>query len=179
MCIRDRWHTPNSPCPKIAKMSKSKIKPMFICFFDSNGIICKEFLPTEQTFSQHVYWAILERLLKRAAHVKPAIMKPCHTALSINEFLAKKKFLLFLSLLICLMWIPVTTYSSRDLNMSQMTPFCMTHIKKKINLSVEADSSLWVPGLLWRVENRRLKRCVAFQGNYFEGNRVYTWFDCK
>jgi len=35
------WHTANSPCPKKARMSKSKIKSMLICFFDSHGIIHK------------------------------------------------------------------------------------------------------------------------------------------
>ena len=50
--------------PKKAKISKSKIKTMFICFFDSNGFIQKEFLPTVQTVDQHFYREILERLRK-------------------------------------------------------------------------------------------------------------------
>jgi len=35
------WHTANSPCPKKVRMSKSKIKSMLICFFDTQGIIHK------------------------------------------------------------------------------------------------------------------------------------------
>ena len=32
-CQSREWHTANSPCPKKARMSKSKIKSMLICFF--------------------------------------------------------------------------------------------------------------------------------------------------
>ena len=33
------WHTANSLRPKKARMRKSKIKSMLICFFDSQGIV--------------------------------------------------------------------------------------------------------------------------------------------
>jgi len=46
------WHTANSPRPKKARMSKSKIKLMLICFFDSQGIVHKEFEPPGQTVNQ-------------------------------------------------------------------------------------------------------------------------------
>jgi len=38
------WHTSASPLPKKAR-SKSKIKSMLICFFDSEGIVHTEFVP--------------------------------------------------------------------------------------------------------------------------------------
>ena len=34
-CQSREWHTANSPRPKKARMSKSKIKSMLICFYDS------------------------------------------------------------------------------------------------------------------------------------------------
>jgi len=34
-CQSREWHTANSPRPKKARMSKSRIKSMLICFFDS------------------------------------------------------------------------------------------------------------------------------------------------
>ena len=46
------WHTANSPRPKKARMSKSKIKSMFICFFVSQGTVHKEFVPPGQTVNQ-------------------------------------------------------------------------------------------------------------------------------
>jgi len=99
------WHTANSPRPKKARMSKSKIKSMPICFFDSQGIFHKEFAPPGQTVNQTFYWEVLERLRKNVARVRPGIARtwmlhhhnaPCHTAVSIKEFLAEKAFLWFL-----------------------------------------------------------------------------------
>ena len=60
------WHTANSPVPKKARMSKSKIKSMLICFFESQGIVHKEFVQPGQTVNQTF------------------IGKSCHTAVSIN-----------------------------------------------------------------------------------------------
>ena len=93
------WHTANSPRPKKARMSKSKIKSMLICFFDSQGIVQKEFVPPGQTVNQTFYREVLERLRKRVARVRPGIARAwmlhhnnasCHTAVSINEFLTEK-----------------------------------------------------------------------------------------
>ena len=87
------------PRPKKARISKSKIKSMLICFFNIQGIVHKEFVPPGQTLNQTFYWEVPERLRKRVAHVRPGIAcawmlyhdnAPCHTAVSINEFLAEK-----------------------------------------------------------------------------------------
>jgi len=115
------WHTANSPCPKKVRMSKSKIKSMLICFFDSQGIIQKEFVPPGQTVNQTFYRKVLERLGKRVAHVRPGIERnwtlhrdnaPCRTTVSINEFLAEKTFLWFLSPPIHWISVPVTSFYS-------------------------------------------------------------------
>ena len=94
-----KWHTAKSPSPKKARMSKFKVKAMFILFFGSQGIVHKEFVPPGQTVNQTFYREVLERLRKRVARVRPSIARtwvlhhdnaPCHTAVSINEFLAEK-----------------------------------------------------------------------------------------
>ena len=59
------WHTANSPRPTKARMSKSKIKSMLICFFDSQGIVHKDFLPPGQSVNQTFYQEVLERLRKK------------------------------------------------------------------------------------------------------------------
>jgi len=64
-----KWHTANSPRPKKARMSKSKIKSMLIYFFDSQGIVHKEFVPPGQIVNQTFYREVLERLRKRVACV--------------------------------------------------------------------------------------------------------------
>ena len=93
------WHIANSPRPKKPRMGKSKIKSMLICFFVSQGIVHKEFVPPGQTVNQTFYREVLERLRERVARVRPGIARtwmlhhdnaPCHTAVSINEFLADK-----------------------------------------------------------------------------------------
>ena len=61
------WYTANSPRPKKARMSKSKIKSILICFFDSQGIVHKEFVPPGQTVNQTFYWEVHEGLRKRVA----------------------------------------------------------------------------------------------------------------
>jgi len=81
-------------------MSKLKIKSMFICVFDSQGIIHKEFVPPGQSVNKNFYREVLERLRKRVARVQPGIARTwmlhndnasCHTAVSINEFFGRKK----------------------------------------------------------------------------------------
>jgi len=67
------WHTSNSPRPKKAKMSKSKIKTMLICFFDSQGVAHKEFVPQGQTVNKQYYHEVPERLRKGVHRVWPEI----------------------------------------------------------------------------------------------------------
>jgi len=66
--------------------------------FDSQGIVQKEFVPPGQTVNQTFYREVLERFRKRVARVRPGIARtwmlhhdnsPCHTAVSIHEFLAQ------------------------------------------------------------------------------------------
>jgi len=80
-------------------MSRSRVKTMIIVFFDSRGIVHKEFVPPGQTVNHTFYKDVLERLWKRVQRVWTDIAgdwvlhhdnAPPHTALSIREFLAKK-----------------------------------------------------------------------------------------
>ena len=52
-------------------MSKSKVKCMFVCFFDSMGIVHKERVAAAQTVNQYYYTEILERLRNRVMRVRP------------------------------------------------------------------------------------------------------------
>jgi len=61
------WHVSNLPRPKKASMNKSKIKTMLICFFDSQGVVHKEFLPPGQTVNKQYYREFLERLRKKGS----------------------------------------------------------------------------------------------------------------
>jgi len=72
---------------------------MIIVFFDSRGIVHKEFVPPGQTVNHAFYKAVLEQLRKRVQRVRRDIADDwvpqhnnasAHTALSIREFLVKK-----------------------------------------------------------------------------------------
>ena len=72
---------------------------MLICFLDSEGIVHTEFVPQGQNVNQFYYREIFERLRRRVVRVRPSIADnwmlhqdnaPCHTAISVIEFLAKK-----------------------------------------------------------------------------------------
>jgi len=93
------WHTKSSPCPKKACMSRSKVKTMIIVFFNSRGIVHKEFVPPGLTVNHAFYRDVLERLRKQVQRVRTDIADDwvlhhdnalAHTALSIQEFLVEK-----------------------------------------------------------------------------------------
>ena len=47
-----QWKSPGSPRPKTARMQKSKLKKILICFFDQEGIVHREFVPPGMTSMQ-------------------------------------------------------------------------------------------------------------------------------
>ena len=49
------WHTKISPRPKKARMSRCRAKTMIIVFFDSRGIVHKEFAPPGRTVNHAFY----------------------------------------------------------------------------------------------------------------------------
>ena len=55
------WHTANSPRPKKARMSKSKIKSMLICFFDSPQGICATRTNCQSNFLSGGPWKTQEK----------------------------------------------------------------------------------------------------------------------
>ena len=176
------WHTANSPCPKKVRMSKSKIKSMLICVFDSQGIVHKEFVSPEQTVKQIFYQEVLERLRKRVARVRPGIActrmlhrdkASCHTAVSINEFLTEKS-------------IPVVPQPPYLPDLSPcdlfLFPRLKNHLKERhfgtldnIQKSV-TDELKGIPAEAFQhcyeQWKQCLRRCVAAQGNYFEDDNL-------
>ena len=125
------WSTTPRQKPKSrlahCKLSSSQeseneqIQNQIDAFFYSQEIVHNEFAPPGQTVNQTFYQEVLERLRKRVARVRPGIARtwmlhhdnaPCHTAVSINEFLAEKTFLWFLSPPIHRISIPMITFYS-------------------------------------------------------------------
>ena len=105
--VRPRDKTPKSGVAhcKISPSQESENKQnqneidAHLFFFDSQGIVHKEFAPPGQSVNQTFFREVLERLRKMVARVRPGIARtwmlhhdnaPCHTAVSINGFLAEK-----------------------------------------------------------------------------------------
>jgi len=56
-----------------ARMGRSRVKNKIIVFFDSRGIVHKEFVPPEQIVNHAFYNDVLERLRKRVQRVRTDI----------------------------------------------------------------------------------------------------------
>ncbi|XP_050522590.1 protein GVQW3-like [Daktulosphaira vitifoliae] len=177
-----QWLSPNTPRPKKARMSKSRVKTMIITFFDSRGIVHKEFVPLGQTVNQHFYREVLERLRKRVLRVRPDIANtwilhhdnaPCHTALSVLQYLTSKGITV----------LPQPPYSP---DMSPCDFFLFPRMKLEVKgthfESIEAIQAAVTRVLMdipveafqkcydaWKM---RWARCIAAQGDYFEGDRT-------
>jgi len=66
-----QWKSPGSPRPKKAHMQKSKLKKIFICFFDQEGIVHREFVPPGMTVNADFYCDVLRRLRENVRRKRP------------------------------------------------------------------------------------------------------------
>ena len=141
----------------------------------------KEFAPPGQTVNQTFYQEVLERLRKREARVRPGIVRtwmlhhdnaPCHTAVSINEFLAEKAFLWFLSpysagLSPCDFFLfPRLKNHLKGRYFGTLDNIQKSVIDELNGIPAEAFQHCYEQ---WK---QRLRRCVAAQGNCFEGDNL-------
>ena len=89
------------PRPKKLKFQRSRIKTMLIIFFESQGVLHKEFVPEGKTVNSEFYKGVMDRLLKRIQRVRPAAFcslnlfllhdnEPAHKAASVCQFLTHK-----------------------------------------------------------------------------------------
>ncbi|UYV65869.1 hypothetical protein LAZ67_3005764 [Cordylochernes scorpioides] len=92
------WHTPASPRPKKARMSKSPVKTMLIVFFDKQGLIHKEFVPQGKTVNAEFYKEVLRRLHKAVKRKRQDLAQrwrlhhdnaPAHTAFLVTSYLTR------------------------------------------------------------------------------------------
>ena len=176
------WKSALSPRPKKAKVFKSKSKVMLIPFFDVHGIVHAEFLPQGQTNNQRVYKNILRRLMRSEREKRRELWEtrswllhqenaPAHNALGIREFLAKNNIAV----------LKQPTYSP---DLAPCGFFLFPKLKKVIKgthfLDSEAIKTTVTRELRAIPEEsfqecmeawqRRLKKCIRAQGDYFEGD---------
>ena len=98
--MSSQWNTSSSPRPKKAWQVKSNIKTMLIAFFDVDGLVHHEFIPTGQTVNKEFYKTVLQCLCDAVRRHCPEKWRsnnwilhhdnaPAHRAVTTNEFLAK------------------------------------------------------------------------------------------
>jgi hypothetical protein len=67
------WVGETSPRPKKLKFQSYRIKNMLIIFFDSQGVVHKEFVHEGKTVNAEFYKGVMVRLLQRIQRVRPAV----------------------------------------------------------------------------------------------------------
>ena len=113
------WVGETSPQPKKLKFQRSRIKTMLIIFFDSQGIMHKEFIPEGKRVNAEFYKGVTDRFLKRIQQACPAAFcsryfflshdkVPTHKAASVCQFLTQKMLQPFIT--------PLCTLYSPDLS---------------------------------------------------------------
>ena len=96
------WVGETSPWLKKLKFQRSCIKSMLIIFFDSQGVVHKEFVPQGRTVNAVFYKGVMDCLLKRVQRVRPDAFcsrdfvllhdnAPSHKAASACQFLTQNK----------------------------------------------------------------------------------------
>ena len=152
------------------------------CFFESRGIVHKEFVPPGQTVNHAFYKDVLERLRKRVQQVRSDIADswvlqhdnaPAHTALSIREFLVKKN-------------IPVLPHPPYSPDLTPCDFYLFPKLKSKLKghhfWTIENIPKIVTDELNTLKENdfqyrydqwkKRWNHCVASQWSYFEGDNL-------
>jgi len=174
------WYTKISPRPKKARMSRSKVKTMIIVFFDSRGIVYKEFVPPGLTVNHAIYKDVLERLRKRVQQVRTDIADdwvlhhdnaPAHTALSIREFLTNIPVLPHPPYSPDLAPCDLYLFPKLKLNLKGHHFGTMENIQKTVTdeLHTLTENNFRYCYDQWK---KRWNRCVTSQGAYFEGDNL-------
>jgi hypothetical protein len=68
-----QWKSATSPRPKKARKSCSKFKAMLIVFFDIQGIVMAEWVPSCQTVNQQCYFEVLTKLRESVRRKQPQL----------------------------------------------------------------------------------------------------------
>lgn len=177
-----QWKSPQSPRPKKARQVKSATKSMLVIFFDIHGVVHREFVPQGQTVNAAFYCDILRRLREDIRRKRPGLWRngnwvlqhdnaPAHTALKTREFLGQTNTIV----------APHPPYSP---DLAPADFFLFPKMKSKLKgrrfdtIEEIQHSSQEVLNTLQEQDfqqafqqwQRRWNRCIAAQGNYFEGD---------
>ena len=150
------WVGETSPRLKKLKFQRYRIKTMLIIFFDSQGIVHKEFILEGKTVKTEFYKGVTDRLLKHIHRVRPAVFcswdffllhsnSPTHKVASVCQFLTQKMLQPFITPPYC----P---------NLSPSDYFLFPRLKMKlkgVHFAVVVEIQEAVTDVLKRVQNEK------------------------
>jgi len=165
-------------------MSRSNMKVMLLVFFDWQGIIHHEFVPHGQTVNKEFYVAVLKRLREAVRRKRPQLWMnqswvlhhdnaPAHLLFLVRNFLAKNEMTV----------VPQSPYSP-DLAPGDffLFPKLKSTLKgRRFNTINEIQKNstnelFSIPKEAFQKAfqswQKRWERCVASEGNYFEGDKL-------
>lgn len=172
------WRSPDEGNPKKSRLMKSKIKTMLICFYDSKGIIYKEFVPSGSTVNAEFYLNVLKRLLNRIRRVRPEYREPgswrllhdnapSHRSSIITDFFTKNQIFLL-------------QHSPYSPDLAPCDYFLFLHLAMKGNRFASVEdiqrSTTTILNNIPIIDIKksfdalveRANRCISVEGEYFE-----------
>ena len=130
------WVGETPPCPKRLKFQRSRIKNHVDNFFDSRGVVHKEFVQEGKTVNAECCKGVMDRLLKRIQRVRPAAFccrdhfllhdnaPPPHKAASVCRFLTLKNVTTLYHPRTLQIYLRQTVFCSKVENENKMAPLC-------------------------------------------------------
>jgi len=175
------WKTQNSPRPRKARMSRSQVKTMLVCFLDHKVIVPYEFIVKGQTVNQQCYLEMLTRLQESVRRKRPRLWldkrilhhdnAPAHDVLRFHKFLAKNSITKMVhppyspDLAPCYFWLfPELKNALKGQRFADLSDI-QRNVKTLLRGILENDFE----DCFWQWHHH-LTKCIASQGEYFEGD---------
>ena len=174
------WKSPEDSPPRKVRLQKLKVKTMLITFFDSEGMIHKEFVPEGSTVNEQSYLGMMQRLLTRIRRIRLQYKAqgswlllhgnaPAHKCIAVPNFLASKS-------------VKVLDHPAYSLDLSPCDYFLFPKLKMQLKglrfdtiseiqkVSTEALKTITkeeYQRCFQKLYNRS-KDCISSKGMYFE-----------
>lgn len=178
------WRFKNEPRAKVPRAEKSAKKVMLIVFFDWNGLVHHEFVPTGVTVNKEYYRDVMRRLRENVRRKRPELWEdnswilhhdnaPAHRSLLVTEFLAKHATVI----------LPQPPYSP---DLSPADYFLFARLKKPLKgrrfesiEDIKQNSQMALKAIkkneykkCFEEWKKRWHMCVGKDGDYFEGENI-------
>jgi len=175
-----QWMKQGSPRPKKARMSRPNMNVMLLVFFDWQGITHQEFVPRGQTVNKEFYVAVLKHLREAVRRMRPQLWTnqswvlhhdnaPARSWFLVRNFLAKNETTVVPQPFYSPDLAPADFFMFRKLK-STLKGRCFDTIDE---IQKHSTNELFaIPKEAFQSWQKRWGRCVASEGNYFEGDKL-------